>query len=500
MEMFGAVATTGIYCRPGSGGRPGPENADRFAAAAAGHRACAVCRPCRLGQPAGWNGPELACRAVRMIVDGALDGGTEAALGARLGISGRHLRRLFLAHVGATPDQVARSCRAHFARRLLDDTEMSITEITFAAGFGSLRQLNRSFKEVFRATPRELRARGRASGRLATDGGLPLRLSFRGPFDWEALTRCLAAQAIPGVEHVSADCYRRTVIVDGDPGMLELLPGGTDYLMLRVHLPHWAGLLHIVSRARQIAGLDDDLAEPSSYLAADPLIGPLIKARPGVRAPGSWDPFEAGVRAILGQQKAAEAAAASTAQLVRLLGGPVPGLGELRLTHTFPSPEAVAEADPARLAALGLGGPQGIAMRSFAAAVASRQLRLDRSVGLDQLIDSLTVIEGIGARCAHYIALRLGERDAFPVADIDLGPAIRGSFSAGAVGELGRRCYPWRALAATHLWIASNESRAVRSVPAQRTGETAPPRRRCRRAMGGKGKPAAPWPRPSAGT
>src|SRR5439155_3587242 len=221
MEGPSAVVTTGIYCRPGCSARPRAENVRRFsvaaAAEAAGYRACLRCRPYRSAQTVVWTGPELVCRAVQLILDGALDKGTEAELGRRLGVSARHLRRLFAAELGVTPDGLARSARMHFARRLLDDTDLTVTEIAFAAGFGSLRQFNRVCREIFRESPRALRARRRAHDRLAADGGLCLRLPFQGPLDWEVLAAYFAARAIPGVEHVSSDVYRRTIVIDGDP-------------------------------------------------------------------------------------------------------------------------------------------------------------------------------------------------------------------------------------------------------------------------------------------
>ena len=169
-----------------------------------------------------WTGPELVCRAVQLILDGGLDGATEQDLGVRLGISARHLRRLFADHLGLTPDQLARSRRAHFARRLLDDTDLTVGEVASASGFGSIRQLNRSCRQVFREVPSELRARRLASDRLVADGGLALRLPFESPLDWETMLAYFQDRAIAGVEHVSDRSYRRTVAVDGDPGVLEL--------------------------------------------------------------------------------------------------------------------------------------------------------------------------------------------------------------------------------------------------------------------------------------
>jgi AraC family transcriptional regulator, regulatory protein of adaptative response / DNA-3-methyladenine glycosylase II len=427
MQTFSAVRTTGIYCRPGCGANPRPENVTTYALAAAaeaaGYRACLRCRPYRSPQSVAWSGPELVCRGVAMILDGALDGQTEAQLGARLGVSARHLRRLFLAHLGVTPSGLARSARAHFARRLLDDTDLTVTEIAFASGFGSLRQFNRVCQEVFRASPRLLRARRRALDRLVVDGGLALRLPFQGPLDWEALLAYLAANAIPGVEAVGGGTYRRTIEVDGDAGVLELGPGDDDHLVLRAHLPHWEELIHLVERARRIASLDVDLAEPRRALSADPTIGPLLAVRPGLRVPGTWDPFETGVRAIVGRQAAGG--------LAERLGTPVHGLAAFGLTHTFPRAEVLAVAD------LGLPRARAGAVRSFARSVAEDEVRLDRSLSLDRLVASITALEGLGPWTAHYIALRLGEPDACPIR-LDLAESWR----------------PWRALATVHLWAA----------------------------------------------
>jgi AraC family transcriptional regulator of adaptative response / DNA-3-methyladenine glycosylase II len=445
MEAISAVVTTGIYCRPGCSARPKAENVRTFplaaAAEAAGYRACLRCRPYRSPQALAWSGPELVCRAVRLILDGALDGGTEAQLGARLGVSTRHLRRLFTAHLGVTPDGLARSARAHFARRLLDDTELTITEIAFASGFGSVRQLNRACRDLFRMSPRMLRARRRAADRLVADGGLWLRLPFRGPLDWDSMVAYFAARAIPGVEHISGTTYRRTVVIDGDPGVLELSPGSDDHLLLRAHLPHWEELIHLVERARRIVSLDFDLEEPRRHLARDPVIGPLLRARPGLRAPGTWDPFETGVRAIIGQQISVAAANTITGRLVDRLGIPVPGLERLGLTHTFPSAEAFTSAD---LTGLGLTRGRTDAIRSFAGAVAEDAVRLDRSVSLERLIASLTSIEGVGPWTAHYLGLRLGEPDACPI----------------RADEVDEHWRPWRALATAHLWMADGSQQA----------------------------------------
>jgi AraC family transcriptional regulator of adaptative response / DNA-3-methyladenine glycosylase II len=469
MSGVSAVATTGIYCRPGCAGRPHPDNVRHYstaaAAEAAGFRACLRCRPYRSAPPTSWVGPELVCRGVQLVLDGALDGQPEGELGARLGVSARHLRRLFDDHLGVTPDQLARSRRAHFARRLLDDSDLTITQIAFASGYGSVRQLNRACRDVFRAAPGELRSRRRAADRLAADGGLTIRLAFRPPLDWDAMLAYFQRRAIAGVETVSGDTYRRTVAVDGDPGVLELLPGSSDHLLLRAHLPHWEGLIHLVQRARRIFNLDADVEASTVHLDGDPLVGPLQRARPGLRPPGTWDPFETGVRAIIGQQVSIVGANTLTARVVEGFGTPVPGLASLGLTHLFPSAEVLASADLSRL---GLTPARARAVSAFAQGVVQGHIDLDRSKTLDQLVASITATPGLGPWTAHYLALRLGEPDAFPASDLGLrralGARTDGTISPSRANELAQVWRPHRAHAATHLWLSSPGSPLARSA------------------------------------
>ena len=463
MSGFSAVVTTGIYCREGCAARPHPDNVREFstaaAAEAAGFRACMRCRPYRTQPPMSWSAPELVCRAVQLVLDGALDGDTERQLGSRLGISARHLRRLFDEHLGVTPDQLARSRRAHFARRLLDDTDLTITQIAFASGFGSIRQLNRTSQEVFRATPGELRARRRVTDRLIADGGLTLRLAYQPPLEWQGMLGYFRSRAIAGVEHVSTDTYRRTITIDGDPGVIELSAGSPDHLLLRAHLPHWEGLIHVVQRARRIFNLDADLDPAERRLEGDPIIGPLIQARPGLRPPGTWDAFETGVRAIIGQHVSVASANTITMRVVERHGTLVPGLREFGLTHLFPRPEILATAD---LGDLGLTTARAHAINAFAAAVIDRRIGLDRSRSMDELVASITATAGLGPWTAHYLALRLGEPNAFPATDLGLRRALAHAIDASAASrsitgpranELADRWQPYRAHAAIHLWL-----------------------------------------------
>lgn len=421
VTTYSAVRTTGIYCRPGCGAKPLAENVSTFelpaAAEAAGYRACLRCRPYRVAGTVADEAPELVCRAVQLIITGLLDESGEAALGARLGMSARHLRRMFHEHLGVTPDQFARSRRAHFARRLLDDSDLGIAEIAFASGFGSLRQFNRAMREIFRASPRELRDRRRRGDRLAADGGLVLRLPFTPPYDWEAMCAFLGARAVPGVESVADEVYRRTISLDGAPGMLEIGAGGDDYLLLRAHLPYWEGVIHVVDRAARLVGLDCEPVRARAELSADPVVGPLVAARPGVRVPGAWGPFEVAVQTVVRDQLPAADAAEALRKIVEVYGVPVPGLGH-GLTHTFPGPEALTEAE--------LVAP-------LAQEVASGNITLEVGADADALIRSLEPVAS--PRAAQEVALRLGAPNAWPL------PTPTTHLPA------------WRSLAATHYLL-----------------------------------------------
>jgi AraC family transcriptional regulator of adaptative response / DNA-3-methyladenine glycosylase II len=345
MTTYSAVVTTGIYCRPGCTARPLATNCRTFehpaAAEAAGFRACYRCRPYRVAAPLPASAPELVCEAVQQIIGGALDdGGTEEMLAARIGLSARHLRRLFLAHLGMSPDQLARSRRAHFARRLLDDTDLAVSDIAFAAGFGSLRQFNRAMQDVFRGSPTSLRQRRHRADRLAADGGLTLRLPVVPGYDWDAVRGFLAARLVPGVETVDGDTYRRTITMAGAPGLLEVSPGREDCLLLRAHLPYWEGLIHVVDQVGPVLGVETERV-------------------------GAWNQFEAGVSAILaGRADRDRLLGAFVAQL----GTPVPGLPE-GLGYTFPDPVRVT---PASLAPIGLEAAEASAIAALAAGVAGQ--------------------------------------------------------------------------------------------------------------------------------
>jgi AraC family transcriptional regulator, regulatory protein of adaptative response / DNA-3-methyladenine glycosylase II len=452
-----AVTTTGIYCVPSCSARPHPGHVVSYpspaAAEAAGFRACLRCRPYR-SSPGTTTGPELVCRAVHLIAEGALDGGTEEDLARRLGVSARHLRRLFGEHVGTTPDRLARSNRTHFARRLLDDTDLTVTDIAWASGFGSLRQLNRACQEIFRASPTELRGRRRKTDRLVADGGLILRLPFAGPLDWDLMLGYFDRRAIAGVERVDGDVYRRTITIDGEPGVLEITRGDADHLLLRAHLPQVGGLIHVVQGARRIFALDRDPSAADAHLGADPVLGSFVAARPGLRVPGTWDPYETGVRAIVGQQVSVAGASTVTARIVERVGRPVAGLEAMGLTHTFPDAATLASAD---LDGIGMPGARARAIKAFAAAVDKGELPLDGRLPLDDLVAAVCAVPGVGPWTAGVLALRLGEPDTFPAADLGLRRAANPgghALSTDALAALAEAWRPHRAAAALRLWLS----------------------------------------------
>src|SRR5215475_9150242 len=318
-----------------------------------------------------------------------------------LPVSPRHLRRIFNDHLGVTPDQLARSRRAHFARRLLDDTDLTVADVAFASGFASIRQFNRQMREVFRAPPSELRDRRRRADRLAADGGLTMRLPLEPPFDWDAMAAFFADRAVPGVESMSDRVYRRTISLDGAPGVLEVYPGGADHLLLRAHLPYWEGLIHVAERAARMVGADVGSA---------------------VRAPGAWGPFEAAVQAIVAQEcDDLGEARRQLGGLVQQFGPRVPGLTH-GLTHLFPSAEVLAAGD---LANLDLPSATVKSLAALAAGVASGEIVLDHGVRRADLVASLTTVTAIELAAAHQIARRLGHREPAPGKPADEGARQR---------------------------------------------------------------------------
>jgi AraC family transcriptional regulator of adaptative response / DNA-3-methyladenine glycosylase II len=450
--FFTGVSTTGVYCRPVCPVRPPLlKNCNFFPTAAAaedaGFRPCMRCRPERsAGTPAWPEVPEAVSRALALIRAGALDSAGVDELAARVGLGGRQLRRLFTDGVGASPLAVAKARRVHFARRLLDETNLPVTQIAFAAGFRSIRQFNHDVRATFRRTPTELR--GRPAQR---NGALTVRLAYRPPFDWSSIAGFLAARATRGVESVTPVRYARTVLAGDAPGWVEVVPDD-GHLLLTMHLPSHDGLIGVVERARRLFDLGADPAAIGDHLGSDPALAPLVAARPGLRVPGCWDPFETAVRAILGQQISVRAATTLAGRLVAEFGKPAEGIDDPSLTHIFPTPSALADA---ALESIGCTRQVAAAVRAIAAGVADGSLALDASRGLDDLLMRLVALRGVGAWTAHVIAMRIGEPDAFPSGDLGVRKALE-SKSDHEIVARAEAWRPWRAYATMHLWTGGN--------------------------------------------
>lgn len=451
-KIFIAIRSTGIFCRTVCPARPPNEsNVEYFPSAAAaleaGFRPCLRCRPESWGT-AAWNGTSTTvARALRLVHEGALDGGTDSnldSLAERLGIGSRHLRRLFIQHLGATPIAVVQAQRLLSAKKLIDETKLPFTSIAIAAGYGSVRRFNAAFRSAYGRTPRSLR---KESSHAASSGPVTLALRFRPPYDYAALLDFIAKRAIAGVESVQGDVYRRSFVLDGNAGWLEIRPGSPNTLALRVDSVAPTRLLHVVARVRRMFDLDADPMSIDSSLKRDPLLARLIAARPGLRVPGAWDGFELGVRAILGQQVSVAGASTLAARLAAKYGHPLPFALD-GLAHTFPSPDEIADAE----LAIGLPVSRAEAIREFARAVTSGALVFDGAQDAETFAARVCAIRGLGPWTAHYIAMRaLSDPDAFPSGDLALLRAT-GSKTPRELESRAERWRPWRAYAAMHLW------------------------------------------------
>ncbi|KAA6455900.1 DNA-3-methyladenine glycosylase 2 family protein [Acidobacteria bacterium AB60] len=461
--IFVGVSSTGIYCRPVCPARtPQLKHCHFFGSAAAaqeaGFRPCLRCRPETAPDLAVWKGTSnTVSRALSLIAEGALDGRGRGVnkLAERLGVGERQLRRLFLQHLGASPVSVAQTRRVLFAKQLIHETRMPMTQVAMAAGFSSVRRFNEIFQELFRRPPSALRRKGAENsvGREVT-----LRLRYRPPYDWEAMLNFLAARAIAGVEVVENDRYCRSVEIDGVVGSIDVSHQPERHsLSVRILAPNVRLFPAVVFRVRRLFDLNADIGTIGAHLSNDPMMARLVSRRPGLRAPGGWDGFELAIRAVLGQQISVAAARGYAEQLVERHGTAVPEAFRIhpRLTHAFPFAKRVAK------------HPVGLAMPMSRldtieavaeAALADPNLFVAKA-DVDATVARWLEIRGVGPWTAHYIALRAcRESDAFPASDIGL---LRGAHALlGAKvssGELLARAEvwrPWRAYAAQHLWAA----------------------------------------------
>lgn len=451
-RFFIAITSTRIYCRVICPARTAKDKHVRYypsaaAAETAGFRPCLRCRPeASPGTPAWLGTSALVSRALRLISEGALDENGVEQLADRLGVTARHVRRLFVQHLGATPLDVALTRRVHFAKKLLDETSLSFDQVAFAAGFGSVRRFNSQIRRTFHRTPTELRrlARQRVD---ADPERYAIRLAFRPPYDWDAVLAFLAARAIPGVESVAAGRYRRTIAIDGAHGDIAVgLARGRAALELDVRCPDPRALLAIVERTRRLFDLGADPAAIGEHLGADPRLRPLLARHPGIRSPGAWDGFELAVRALLGPPTA-PAASALAGQIAARFG--TSAAAPAGLAYVFPAPAQLVRAP---LEELGVPPARALAIRSLARDALSGAIPLGACIDDSATIDALAALPGVDRSTAEYIAMRaLGEPDALPSADAALLRAA-GAATIAELEHLAESWRPWRAYAAMLLW------------------------------------------------
>lgn len=458
-RFYVGVKTTGIYCRPiCPANPPKSENVSFYPTAAAageaGFRPCLRCRPeCAPGTPA-WAGTSTTVqRGLRLIAEGALDDGNVERLADRLGVTSRHLRRLFTRHVGASPLAVAHTQRLHFAKRLIDQTSLTMQDISTAAGFGSVRRFNDTFRNTYGRTPRELR-RGRDT--LVTSSALTVQLPYRKPYGWTGLLDFFAGRATPGVELVRNGRYLRTVRIGERAGVIDVQDIGGS-LSLAVHGIGTDKLFSVVQRTRSLFDLDAPIDDIASVVSRDKTLRTWLQSNPGIRVPGAWDAFELTVRAVLGQQVSVKAATTFAGRIAQSYGEPldvaVDGLADAP-ARLFPEPQRLMRA---RLERLGIIRSRAQTIRDIARAVFSGELSFDAGQSAEEFHSALTSIKGVGDWTAEYVAMRaLKNPDAFPASDLGLLRAFDDKdgyrLRPAELAVRAEAWRPWRAYAALLIW------------------------------------------------
>ena len=467
--FFVGVSTTGVYCRPVCSARvPRRDRCTFYRRAAeaehAGFRACFVCRPeLAPGQALVDRVASLASMAAARIDAGYLDEQSVADLALDLGISPRHLSRIMEEELGVSPVALALSGRIALAKRLIADTRLPMTEIAHGSGFRSLRRFNAAFKERMGRAPTDLRRAGAAGD---AGPGVRLRLDYRPPLHWASLLGFLQARAIPGVEHVDVGTYERVVTLAGKGppvhGVVSVTRDAKRHALvavLRVRAP--VPLLAIVRALRDLFDLDARPDVVDKVLGSDAALRSLVRARPGLRVPGSLDGFETSVRAVLGQQVSVRFATTLAVRLTATFGAPIAeGLRRPGLTHAFPAASKLAASSPKQLAAIGLPAKRAECIHALARAVCSGELRFSPGTQDPLLGDALAGIPGIGPWTRAYIAMRAGrDPNALPAEDLVLKKAL-GRTRAPQVIERAAAWQPFRAYGVMHLWTDASETAA----------------------------------------
>lgn len=473
--FYVGVTTTQIYCRPSCPAvTPRRSNVRFFPVAGAAHRAgfraCKRCRPdAAPGSPAWDLRGDLIGRAMRAIADGVVDRDGVAGLASQLGSSVRHLTRQLTEELGAGPLALARAQRARTARILIETTRLPFAHVAFASGFASVRQFNDTLREVFAATPTQLRAAGRSAEDHAET--IVLRLPFRQPAPLDAAIGHLVTRAVPDVEAAIEGGFIRSLSLPHGGGSVALVPVA-GHIRASLRLDDLRDLTAAAQRCRRLLDLDADPRAVDAHLAQDPALAPLVRAAPGLRVTSNVDAAEATLRGLLGQQVSIAGARTLTARLVRRCGRPL-RRPHGPVGHQFPTPAAVAEAE---LDGLGIPGARARALRTLATSLAAGDIVVGAGAHRDETRRQLASITGIGPWTVEYVALRaLHDPDAFPSGDLGLRRAARVlglPDTERALLQHAERWRPWRAYAAQHLWSfatrASSRARDPRGSPAGR--------------------------------
>ena len=497
-HFFTCVRTTRVYCRPVCRARTPLRSSchfERTAAAAEreGFRPCLRCRP-ELAPGRVDFDATLAEAIFTQLQKGALVDGSMEALAVDIGLSSRQIRRIVLDRFGVTPIEIAQTQRLLFAKKLLQETRLPITQLAFASGFRSLRRFNAAFQERYRLAPGALRrascttSRTRSDGDLEepVDGEIVLRLAYRPPFDWETMAAYLAHRGAPGVEQVvrvaGVAVYRRTVSWPSAQGPVDgwlsvTLPkqakrkDEAGMLVATLSASLLPMLMHATQRLRELLDLDADPLRIVDHLESDPLLAAEVRASPGLRMPGAWDPFELALRAVLGQQISVAGASTLAGRIARRFGTPVvtPFAGLDRAAATA---GALASAELIDIAAIGMPRSRAHTVRELARFAVGGGLRMTPGTRCDEAVARLDALPGIGPWTAQYIAMRaLRYPDAFPAGDLGLRKAYRllGGFakapSEAALEQRSERWRPWRAYAAATLWHSLARHAESRRTP-----------------------------------
>ena len=460
-KFFIGVRSTKIYCRSICPVPTVQEKNVRYfstaaAAAEAGFRPCLRCRPeCSPGTPAWLGTSSTVSRALRLIAENGLQDGGMEALADRLGVGSRHLRRLFVRHLGASPSAVAQTRRLHFAKKLIDETYLPMGDLALASGFGCVRRFNAAVLKTYKRTPTQIRRLARQK-EIQPENQYLFQLRYRPPYHWKGMLAFLAARATPGVEAVDLQGYRRSISLNGCDGYFEVsraegLAGGNDALAVRVQIADPHSLYTIIERIRHMFDLNADWATIAQGLGADPELRARLRAQPGLRVPGCWNGFELTIRAILGQQISVKGATTLAGRIAKSFGQS--SSGPVGLTHIFPTAEVLADAN---LTSVGLTQKRAETIRALARAVCDGQIRFERINDSDAFLARLVEIPGIGSWTAQYVAMRaLGEPDAFPTGDLGLLRAL-GLSASRDLDKRAEAWRPWRSYASMYLWSVAN--------------------------------------------